>query len=541
MNMREPQANATKPLQAAFNPDRRRALKCLVGLGGLAAAAGTSAYAAEPTPRGGRVSVRDYGAAGDGIKLDTRALQAAIDACAAAGGGTVYFPPGRYLSGTLFLKSHITLHLEGGATLLGSPNREDYLSTVPAVRSYTDNYTVRSLIYAENLEQIALEGHGTIDGQGGTFKGLHKDRPYLLRIIACREVSMRGLTLRNAPMWVQHYLACEGVCIDGIRVESTCNANNDGIDIDGCERVRIANCDIRSGDDALVLKSTQERPCRNVVVTNCVLSSLCNAFKLGTESNGGFENIVMSNCAIYDTRISGIALELVDGGTLEQVSISNVTMHNTRSAIFIRLGDRARPFKEGIEPVGMGRLRHVRISDVQAYGADAIGCSITGLPGHPVEDVALENITVSFAGGGKASKDLASVPEKEKAYPEYAMFGLLPAYGFFCRHARGLRLSRVQVSTVQADARPALVCQDVSGLELFGWRAGTSESPTIMFQDVQNALVHGCQPATGTGSWLRVEGSNSAAIRLVANELSGAKQAVELGPDVPAQAVMVKP
>ena len=158
---------------------------------------------------------------------------------------------------------------------------------------------------------------------------------------------MRGLTLRNSPMWVQHYLACEGVCIDGIRVESTCNANNDGIDIDGCERVRIANCDIRSGDDALVLKSTLERPCRNVVVTNCVLSSLCNAFKLGTESNGGFENIVMSNCAIYDTRISGIALELVDGGTLEQVSISNVTMHNTRSAIFIRLGDRARPSRRG--------------------------------------------------------------------------------------------------------------------------------------------------------------------------------------------------
>ena len=540
MNMRDPQANPFKPLKAAFNPDRRRALKCLIGIGGLAAAASTCAYAAEPTPRGGRVSVRDYGAAGDGIKLDTHALQAAIDACAAAGGGTVYFPPGRYLSGTLFLRSHITLHLEGGATLLGSPSREDYPSTVPAVRSYTDNYTLRSLIYAENLEHIAFEGHGTIDGQGGTFKGSHKDRPYLLRIIACREVSMRRLTLRNAPMWVQHYLACEGVCIDGIRVESTCNANNDGIDIDGCERVRITNCDIRSGDDALVLKSTQERPCRNVVVTNCVLSSLCNAFKLGTESNGGFENIVMSNCTIYDTRISGIALELVDGGTLEHVSISNVTMHNTKSAIFIRLGDRGRPFKEGMEPIGVGRLRHVRISDVQAYGADVIGCSITGLPGHPVEDVALDNFTVSFAGGGKASKDLASVPEKEKAYPEYAMFGLLPAYGFFCRHARGLRLSRVQVSTVQPDARPALVCQDVSGVELFGWRAGTNDGPVIVFQDVQDALIHGCQAVAGTGSWLQLGGKSSTAIKLIANELSAAKQAVESGTDVSAQAVTVK-
>jgi polygalacturonase len=535
-----PQRDAIRQSKTVFNQDRRRALKCLLGVGGLAAAVGPGVYAAQPMAPGGRVSVRDYGAVGDGSKLDTRALQAAIDACAGAGGGTVYFPQGRYRSGTLFLKSHITLHLEGGATLLGSTKLEDYPSTVPAVRSYTDNYTERSLVYAENLEHIGFEGRGTIDGQGGEFKGAYKVRPYLLRVIACREVSMRGLTLRNSPMWVQHYLACEGVCIDGIRVESTCNANNDGIDIDGCERVRIANCDIRSGDDALVLKSTLERPCRNVVVTNCVLSSLCNAFKLGTESNGGFENIVMSNCAIYDTRISGIALELVDGGTLEQVSISNVTMHNTKSAIFIRLGDRARPFKPGMEPIGAGRLRHVRISDVQAFGADVMGCSITGLPGHPVEDVALENITVSFAGGGKAIKDLVSVPEKEKAYPEYAMFGLLPAYGFYCRHAHGLRLSRVQVSTVQPDPRPALVCEDVSGLELFGWRGATSGGPAIVLQDVRDALVHGCQAASGTGAWLRVGGNTCAVIRLAANELSAATQAVELGQDVPAQAVMVE-
>jgi len=230
----------------------------------------------------------------------------------------------------------------------------------------------------------------------------------------------------------------------------------------------------------------------------------------------------------------------VDGGTLEQVSISNVAMHNTRSAIFIRLGNRARAFQAGQEPIGVGRLRHVRISDVQAYGADAMGCSITGLPGHPVEDVALENITVSFAGGGKAKEDLTSVPEKEKAYPEYAMFGMLPAYGFYCRHAQGLRLSRIQVGTVHPDPRPALVCEDVSGLELFGWRAGTSESPTVVLQDVQDALVHGCQAAAGTGTWLQVGGGKSAGIKLVANELSGAKQGVESGADVPANAVGVK-
>jgi polygalacturonase len=516
-------------------------LKYLLGIGGVAAAAGSRVYAAETAANPGRVSVRDFGAAGDGLKLDTEAVQAAIDTCARAGGGTVYFPPGRYLSGTLFLKSHITIHLEGGALLLGSPRLEDYPPTLPALRSYADNYTRRSLIYAENLEQVGFEGHGIIDGQGAAFKGPYLVRPFLLRIIACREVSLRGLTLRNSPMWVQHYLACEGVCLDGIRIESTCNGNNDGIDIDGCERVRVANCDIRSGDDAIVLKSTMERPCKNVVVSNCVLSSLCNAFKLGTESNGGFEDIVMNNCSIYDTRLAGIALEMVDGGALERVSISNLTMRNAKGAIFIRLGNRARPYKAGLAPIGMGRLRQLRISDVQATGADAIGCSITGLPGHPVEDVALENVSITLAGGAKAARDLMSTPEEAGSYPEYKMFGALPAYGFYCRHARGLRFSRVQVKAAQPDARPGLVCQDVSGLELFGWAATASECPAVVFHEVQNALVHGCQAAPKTGVWLRVEGSNNAAIKLVANELSEAAQPVELGRNVPAEAVAAKP
>jgi polygalacturonase len=533
--------NALNQSKEVFTSNRRKMLKYLLGLGGVAVAIGRDAKAAERAANSGSVSVRDFGAVGDGMKVETQALQAAIEACARAGGGTVYFPPGRYLSGTLFLRSHITLHLEGGAVLLGSPKLEDYPPTVPALRSYTDNYTERSLIYAENLEFVGFEGRGMIDGQGAAFKGPDKVRPFLLRIIACREVSMRGLTLKNSPMWLQHYLACEGVCIDGIRVENICNWNSDGIDIDGCERVRISNCDIRSGDDAICLKSTLERPCRNVAVTNCVLSSLCNAFKLGTESNGGFEDIVMNNCTIYDTRLAGIALEMVDGGALERVSISNVTMHNAKGGIFIRLGNRARAFKAGMNPIGMGRLRQVRISDVQATGADAIGCSITGLEGHPVEDVALENVSITFAGGAKVTRDLANIPEKADSYPEYGMFGALPAYGFFCRHARGLRLSRVQVKVAQPDARPSLVCQDISGLELFGWAAAANESPAVVFHEVQNALAHGCQAAPKTGVWLRVEGRNNAAIKLVANELSEAAQAVELGKDVPADAVAAKP
>ena len=400
-----------------FKPgSRRRFLGCLLGSGAVGASL-TASYAAEESPRPtSPLSVRDFGAAGDGRRLETNPLQRAIDACAAAGGGTVSFPTGRYLTGTLFLKSRVTLRLEAGALLLGSPRLEDYPPTVPAVRSFTNNYTERSLLYAEDLDRVAICGQGVIDGQGAAFKGSYKLRPYLMRFISCRDVSVQGITLKDSPMWVQHYLACTGVLIDGIRVTSTCNKNNDGIDIDACERVRVANCDIRSGDDAIVLKSTLDRPCRDVVITNCILSSLCNAFKLGTESTGGFENIALSNCTIYDTRLSGIALELVDGGILERVTVSNVSMHNTRNAIFIRLGNRARPFKDGIPAPGVGRLRHVRISNVQAFGGAAIGCSISGLPGSPVEDIALDNVSVSCAGGGTMEDAKREPPEPAARY-----------------------------------------------------------------------------------------------------------------------------
>jgi polygalacturonase len=511
-------------------------------VGGGAVALSSTFGADETARKPGALSVRDFGAAGDGVTLDTKALQDAIDTCARGGGGTLHFPAGTYLSGTLFLKSRVTLHLDAGATLRGSRDLRDYPSTVPALRSYTDNYTERSLIYAENVDQIGIAGRGVIDGQGAAFKGAYKVRPYLLRFISCRDVSMRDVTIKDSPMWVQHYLACDGVLIDGIRVTSTCNGNNDGIDIDGCQRVRIANCDIRSGDDAIVLKSTLDRPCRNVAITNCLLSSDCNAFKLGTESNGGFENIVLDNCTMYDTGLAGIALELVDGGTLDRVSISNVTMHNVRGAIFIRLGNRARPFKEGMAPPGFGQLRRVRISHVQAVGANDIGCSITGLPGHPAEDIALEDVSLSFSGGGKAEDAQKTVPEQETKYPEYSMFGRLPAYGFCCRHVRGLRLSRVQLAVAKPDARPSLICDDVADLEVCAWRAAsaTKANPLVVFNEVQDAFLHGCRAPAGTGAYLRVDGKGSGRIRLVANDLTAAEQIVTLGPGVDPAAVVTQ-
>jgi len=439
------------------------------------------------------VDVRGLGALGNGTTLDTAAIQSAVDACAQGGGGTVWFPPGMYRSGTIQLRNRVRLHLGDGATLLGSTDLKDYPAMVPKLRSFTDTYTDKSLIYGEGLTGAGLEGDGAIDGQGASFRGPYKVRPYLIRFVECRELSVRDLELRNSPMWVQHYLACEGVRISGVRVSSRVNQNNDGIDIDSSSAVRISDCHIVSGDDAIVLKATTARPCRDVVVSNCVLSSLCNALTPGTESTGGFDNIAIANCTVYDTRLAGIALESVDGGILDRVTISNIVMRNVRCPIFVRLGNRARPYTDGVTRPPVGTLRNVTIQGVEAEGADKTGCPLSGLADHPIENLTLRDITLSFQGGGTAGTALEE-PEK---YPEYRMFGPLPAFGMFARHIRGLRIDNVRCTSIAPDVRPAFFCDDVRDLEVLGSSgpARLNNVRTASLRDISMLNVTGSQTA----------------------------------------------
>lgn len=487
---------------------------------GLAAAGGAAQARAQASPGPGVLNVRGYGAAGDGERADTEALQAAIDACAAAGGGTVYFPAGTYLTGGLILKSRVHLYLDAGATLLGSTRLEDYPVTRPAMRSYTDNYTERSLLFGENLENVGLHGPGAIDGRGAAFKGPYKVRPYLIRLVGCRKVAVTELTLRDSPMWVQHYLGCDDVVIHGLTVHSFVNANNDGINIDCCRRVTISDCNIASGDDAIVLKSTSNRPTRYVAVANCVLSSHCNAFKLGTESNGGFENIVFANCAIYDTRLSGVAVEMVDGGVLDGVYVSNVVMRDVRNPLFIRLGDRARPYEQGGPKPGVGKLRNVRIEGVNASGANRIGCAISGIPEHFIENVVIRDVHMVFEGGVEEAPD--DVPEHRDRYPEHNMFGVLPAYALFCRHVRGLRLEGISTEFLRRDRRPALVCHDVRDLQVAGCSFAASEL-AVRLRQVERAFFRGCHLAGPVPLFLEAE--QSADVSLIGNELGRAREA----------------
>jgi polygalacturonase len=505
----------------------------------LVAAEQDSSPGASPAPAldRGTFDVIAHGAIADGRAKDTEAIQRAIDAAAGSGGGSVNLPPGKYLSGTLFLKNGVTLHLDKGATLLGSTDLSDYPSVEPGFLSYTENYVRQALIYGENLRDIAVVGEGIIDGQGGhpVFKpgppdSGYRRRPYLIHLVTCRGVRIEGITLQDSPMWVQHYLACEDVYIRGITVRSRCNANNDGIDINCCRNVRISDCAVSSGDDAIVLKSTADRPCDNVAITNCVLSSDCNGLKMGTETNGGFKNVAISNCSLYDVRLAGLTLQIVDGGTLDRVAVSNLTMSKVGSPIFLRLGNRARPFKRDMPRPGIGRLGNVVISNIVATGCSPIGSAVVGLPDHPIENVTLSNLRLTYAGGIVADKVSLEVPEKPDRYPEHNMFGDLPAYGLYCRHVRGLTVADVDVRWDKPDQRSAMVCDDVRDLNVsrLGMQAARGGRPSILLRNVDRALISGCLGPTEAEAFLALE-TGTDKVSLIGNDLSGTKRPAVFG------------
>ena len=429
-------------------------------------------------------NIKSYGAQNDTTVLSTHALQQAIDACSAAGGGRVVVPAGIYKIGTIQLKSHVHLYLEQGATLYGSTRLEDYIPMKSDYLSLRTQTTTIQLIYADGVQDVSIDGLGTIDGRGRAFKKLSWNdegitRPHLIRFIQSQDILVRGITLRNSGCWMQHYLACDRLNIDGIKVFNRNNYNNDALDIDGCHEVIVRGMIADSDDDGITLKSTSPRLCENVRISDCVVSSHCNAVKLGTETNGGFRNINISGIVVkpsYNQQekffgqwigSSAISLEIVDGGVLENVNIADFTVEGTESPIFVRLGNRGRGYKTGQHIDRVGSIDGVRINNIQIRNAGSMGCSITGLPGYLVRNVWISNVSIHHKGGVKKNQltEIADSIANEKAadYPEATMWGNLPAKGFFVRHARNVQFSNIHVSTVDEDVRPDFVEVDTEG------------------------------------------------------------------------------
>jgi polygalacturonase len=500
---------------------------------------GCLASAALPANAESTLNPCDLGAVPDGKTLCTEAIQKAIDRLGAAGGGTVDFPPGTYLSGTIVLKSRVALRLEAGATLQGSPRLADYpVIKAKTVESRTNAYNIRSLIFAEDLDTIAIVGRGTLDGSGAAFKSKAHEgsRPLLLRVIHCRDVLVEDIRMQNSGFWNQHYLDCRRVRMRGVRVFNHATYNVDGVDIDGCRDFLVSDCFFDSDDDAVCLKSTSDLPCQNVLVNNCVISSHCNAVKMGTDSSGGFTDVTISNCSIVSPRdskvlyglqrgISGISLELVDGGRMDRIAISNVTIDGVETPLFLRLGNRGKGFTVENSPVEkprpIGTFRNVSLANIVATRAGQTGCSVVGLPEHTIENVSLSNVTIRSEGGGKKAWASAAIKELPENYPEATMFGKLPAHGLYCRHVKGLTLTDVRLLTDAPDGRHALVMDDVqdatvTGLTCSPVAAGIS---LVRLAQTRDVLLRGCRPK-GEGVFLRLEGNATSGITLVGNDFS---------------------
>ena len=426
--------------------------------------------------------ITDYGAKSDTTVLSTAALQQCIDRCSADGGGRVVIPAGHYKTGTIVLKSNVHLHLEFGATLYGSTQLSDYRrmkSDYQSLRTHTETI---QLIYADSVHNVVIDGYGTIDGRGSVFPKLSWNdegitRPHLLRFIQSSDIVIRDITLRNSGCWMQHYLACDRLRISGIKVFNRNNYNNDALDLDGCHDVVVSDMVADSDDDGITLKSTSPRLCEDITIQNCIVSSHCNAIKLGTETNGGFRNILIQGIVVkpssdqssrffgWPIGSSALSLEIVDGGTMENVAVSDLTVTGTESPIFVRLGHRGRGWMPGQHIEAVGQMRGLTIDNVHVRDAGRFGCSISGLPGHPVEDVRVANVSIHHQGGittdSIAAITRAVQDEKAAEYPEATMWGPLPAKGFYVRHARNVTLDNIQVTTTLPDVRPLFVREDV--------------------------------------------------------------------------------
>lgn len=437
----------------------------------------------KPWPVPNRVfRVADFGAVGDGVTINTAAIQKAIEACTAVGGGVVLVEKGAYVTGTIDLKSGVMLEIAQDAKLLGSTNVADYPPRVPAHQTVMDTWMklTQSLIYAENCDHVGIRGAGVIDGRGSreNFPGKNDigalpNRPFLIRMIECRQVVMDGIHLKDAAAWMQNYLACDDLILQGVHVENLANWNNDGFDIDGCHNVIVRDCHSVSVDDGLCFKGASLRTMENVLVENSEFHTPCNAIKFGTDSQGGFRNVLIRNVKIGGPNIdlltkthqaiSGISLQSVDGGTVENILVSNVSLNQAESSFCLRLGDRGR-VKPDMPKPSPGALRHVIFEHITGSGNASRGSIISGIPGARVQDVIFRDIHLAVAGGGTDKDATRNVPELVNVYPDAASFGkTVPAYGFWIRHAERVIFEGVTITAEKTDARQEFVVgQDAS-------------------------------------------------------------------------------
>jgi polygalacturonase len=464
-------------------------------------------------------NVKSHGAKGDGTTVDTKAINEAIERAAAFGGGTIYFPAGNYIAGSIHLQSNICLFLEQGATLIASSDSNDFDKPEPSIndiyQDYGHSHWHNSFIWGEKIHDVSIVGTGKIFGKGLVRNGKNGDQQpnKAIALLNCINVVLRDFTIFHGGWFAILATGVDNFTIDNLKVDT----NRDGFDIDCCKNVHVSNCTVNSPyDDGICLKSSfglgYARATENVTITNCQVSgydegtlldgtykktnmSATGRIKFGTESNGGFKNITISNCVFNYCR--GLALESVDGALLEDVTISNITMRNIINApIFIRLGARMR----GPDTIPVGQCRRIIIENVVAWNVDPKqGTIISGLPGHDIEDIQLSNIRIYYKGGGPKDSINRNVSEFEKEYPEPSRWGTMPSYGFFVRHVKNFKMHDVQTSFVNAEPRPAFFLDDVKGAVLYDIQAQKETTvPTMLLKNSSDITIDQVQNVKNT-------------------------------------------
>ena len=467
-------------------------------------------------------NIRNYGAIGDGKNLDSKAINAAIEAAAAAGGGTVYFPAGVYASYSIRLKSNITLYLDQGAVILAESTPHEglpsggYDAAEPQgawepYQDYGHNHWHNSLIWGEGIHNIAILGQGLLWGKGlsrgwDTQMDLPDSRKpgvgnKAIALKNCYNVTLRDFSILQGGWFGLLATGVDNLTVDNLIVDT----NRDGFDFDCCKNVRVLNCTVNSPwDDGICPKSSYAlgypRITENITITNCMvtggyqLGSVLDGtwkkheqgpkvyktgrIKFGTESNGGFRNITVSNCVFDNSH--GFILESEDGAVCEDITLTNISMRDTAgSPIFIRLGSRMR----GPKDAKIGYIRRLLISNISSSGATVLPSILSGIPGYSIEDVKISNIYLHQAGGAPAETAALEPPENETKYPDPEMFGDIPATGFFLRHIRNLEMSNVEIATEKPDPRPAFWLKDIEGADFFRIRVprSKSEQPALAF------------------------------------------------------------
>ena len=501
-------------------------------------------------------NVTAFGAKGDGLQYDTYAIQNAIDECSKNGGGTICFPNGVYLTGTIFLRDNVELYLAPNVIILGSKDISDYNTGESS--PLTPGINWESILFAKDIRNIRISGSGIIDGQGENFEcgaeAFSMDdserrendkpmvRPSLVYFKNCKDVYISGVKLQGAAQFATLFENCDEMRFDSVTIHNRRNQNTDGLHFFDCNDIFISNCKFDCGDDAIVLNRSAEK----VVITNCNISSRWSGIRLGPFSKGNIRNVTVSNCIIHDTYGCAIKLQMGEGGIMENLLFENIIMDNVTGPISIRLSHFSgwQERQEAMLPPGV--LRNISFNhifarvvenaqpashEVQPFPGEMRSCiNITGIPGSLVEGITLSNMHIVYSGGATLEEAKQSdIPEMDYRYPEYYIFGTLPAYALYVRHVKGLVLENVKFEVEKADLRCAILCDDVEDMELSHIKAmGSMQAEALIkLKNSRNVFIHGCKPLNRVKVFLKLEGSDFSMIKYCANNLLSADKPIE--------------